>query len=107
MTAVRPAQTGPLSFVSDSAPGAMSAPDLVESMMGDYGQHVPLDVIARIVHDVLSDSAHPRDAAVSPALRRQVARRVRDTMYAADPGLRPVRSARAEAIARALEGRRR
>lgn len=74
--------------------------------MGRYGHRVPLDVIARIVHDVLHDHAHPRDLAVPPALRRQVVRRVREALYVAEPGLRPVRSERAEAIARALAGRR-
>lgn len=98
MTAVPPAPVG--------FRGAISTADLVESMMGTYGHHVPLDVIARTVHDALHDRAQAGDEAVPPALCRLVDRHVRAAMYTADPGLRPVRSERAEAIARALAGRR-
>lgn len=89
----------------DEQPAAGAA-DLTESMMGTYGRHLPLDVIARTVHEVLDAHAHPRGAPVPAAVRRAVVRRVRGLTFAADPTLRPPLSARAQAIALALAGGR-
>jgi hypothetical protein len=66
----------------EQTPAASSAADLTESMMHTYGQRVPLDVIARVVHDVQDAQAHPRGAPVPRALGRQVVRRLRDLIYA-------------------------
>jgi hypothetical protein len=83
------------------------AADLTESLMHDFGHRVGLDVVARVVHDVLDAHMHPRGEPVTEALTREAVRRLRRLVRAADQAAAPPqRSARAEAIARALEARR-
>ena len=84
----------------------VSAADLTEAMMATYGHRVPLEIISALVHDVLDAHAHPSGAPIPRALGRQVDRRLRELVYTAEPGLRPPLSARGQAIARALNGRR-
>jgi hypothetical protein len=81
------------------------AADLTESLVRDYGHRVPLDLIARVVHDVLDEHVHPRGEPVTEALTREAVRRLRRLVRAVDRTAPPQRSERAQAIAKALQAR--